>query len=163
MTKVCRDCKESKALGKFTANAACVGGRRPACKSCENVKRNARYALHKDSIQAERRRQYHANLTESRRQRREGYYRDREWWILRQQLRIYGLTLDQYHALQERQDFSCAICGDELTNKKEGTHIDHCHNTHRVRGLLCGGCNKGLGQFRERPEALMAAADYVIR
>jgi hypothetical protein len=30
-----------------------------------------------------------------------------------------------------------------------------------VRGLLCAGCNVGIGHFKERPHALIAAASYV--
>jgi hypothetical protein len=68
----------------------------------------------------------------------------------------YGLTIDQYHALQERQDFLCAICHED-----KPLHIDHCHSTGRVRGLLCKGCNSGIGMLRESPEIMARAANYV--
>ncbi|MEU7934145.1 endonuclease domain-containing protein [Micromonospora echinofusca] len=40
--------------------------------------------------------------------------------------------------------------------------MDHCHNSRQVRGLLCGECKIGLGAFKDSPEALMAAARYLV-
>lgn len=102
------------------------------------------------------RKRYHADPEKSRAERKALYHKDREWGALRAQLNNYGLTLDQYHAMQERQDFSCAICGDVTE-----LHIDHCHAAGHVRGLLCAGCNLGIGHFRERPEALASAVGYL--
>lgn len=73
-----------------------------------------------------------------------------------------GLTLDQYHALAERQDFCCAICGEELDSKARSA-IDHCHNSHRVRGLLCINCNLGLGHFADSQARLASAGRYLAK
>lgn len=75
--------------------------------------------------------------------------------------RTHGLTLDQFHALYESQDMACAVCGDELSTNKQAIHIDHCHRSGRVRGLLCGGCNVGLGMFRDEPQRMQRAIAYV--
>lgn len=80
-----------------------------------------------------------------------------DYLTLTRSLSRYGLTLDQYHSMQESQDFCCAICGEDL----ETPHIDHCHATQRVRGLLCMVCNLGLGLFRDHPERLAAAIAYL--
>ena len=69
----------------------------------------------------------------------------------------YGLTLDQYHAKAESQDFLCAICEGEIEV------IDHNHTTQRVRGLLCWCCNSGIGQLKESPELFSKASAYISR
>lgn len=161
MTRVCRDCKTDKPLTAFRAQRECRGGFRPECKACFNAARLARYHANRERICAQRQAVYHARGDESRRIARERYRADREWIKLNVTLKRHGLTLDQYHAMQERQDFSCAICGDELSVGHEGAHIDHCHDSQKIRGLLCAGCNKGIGHFRERADALVAAARYV--
>ena len=79
----------------------------------------------------------------------------------------HGLTLDQYHAIVEKQDFRCAICGvvpeDNYGGSHDGFHIDHHHVTRRVRGLLCQHCNVGIGMLKDSPEVCTAAAGYLLR
>lgn len=77
----------------------------------------------------------------------------------------FGLTLDQYHAMAEAQDFQCACCGQVPTPTQggahDGFHIDHHHVTGKVRGLLCGGCNVGMGMLQDSPEVCELAASYL--
>jgi hypothetical protein len=72
----------------------------------------------------------------------------------------YGLSKDEYVSLFERQMGRCAICGDEPTTAR-GLHIDHCHTTNRVRGLLCHGCNTAIGAMRENTEVMRRAILYL--
>lgn len=74
--------------------------------------------------------------------------------------RNYGLTVEQVDALWERQGRACAICSTDLPTVQDG-HIDHCHETNKVRGLLCMMCNVGLGSFKENIKALRRAAAYI--
>jgi hypothetical protein len=77
----------------------------------------------------------------------------------------YGLTPDQVRAMFDRQGGMCAICYAWLGDKKDErkAHIDHDHATGKVRELLCGSCNRGLGGFYEEPEVMRRAADYIER
>lgn len=76
----------------------------------------------------------------------------------------YGLTLEEFDELLAQQGGGCAICGSPDPNAQHGVwHVDHCHKTGRVRGLLCGPCNTGIGQMRDDPARLRAAADYLER
>lgn len=72
----------------------------------------------------------------------------------------YGITWQQRDQLIEEQDGKCAVCGDEFRNPK-ATHIDHCHDSGRVRGILCEGCNLGLGSFKDDPRRLLNAVAYL--
>jgi hypothetical protein len=74
----------------------------------------------------------------------------------------YGLTMDQVESIKTIQECRCAICKD-LFNDTYKTQIDHCHETGKVRGLLCINCNWLLGKSRDTPELLRAAADYLER
>jgi hypothetical protein len=79
--------------------------------------------------------------------------------------RYYGLTGEQYAAMLADQKALCAICSKpETTVVGAGVKplsVDHCHDTNRIRGLLCHHCNHGLGHFMDSPAALRAAADYI--
>lgn len=62
----------------------------------------------------------------------------------------YGLTHEAFVALSEAQDGKCVLCDCVPANKTRGDrwlHVDHCHATGRVRGLLCFDCNKSLGRI----------------
>ena len=82
-----------------------------------------------------------------------------EWFRLQVNLSAHRITLDQYHALMERQDFGCAICSRPFEGQTP--HIDHNHTTGKARGLLCIRCNTGLGKFLDNPEMLEKASRYL--
>jgi Recombination endonuclease VII len=78
-------------------------------------------------------------------------------------LRTYGLTMDQFTGMLESQKSVCAICQSTSDRKVIFPVVDHCHATGRVRGLLCANCNHGLGKFKDSPDLLMRAVEYLIR
>lgn len=70
----------------------------------------------------------------------------------------YGLTRWQYWAILDKQNARCAICGDKPTR---ALHVDHCHQSHKVRGLICHGCNIAIGMIKEDSLTARAIADYL--
>lgn len=68
----------------------------------------------------------------------------------------YNLSLDDYETLLKKQNEVCAICKESFV-----LHVDHCHETGLVRGLLCRSCNLGLGFFKDKPELFDAAKEYI--
>jgi len=70
--------------------------------------------------------------------------------------RRYGITAAEADHMLRNQDGVCAIC-----RVAPAEHVDHDHATGVVRALLCFNCNGGLGQFRDDPHVLRAAAEYV--
>jgi hypothetical protein len=80
----------------------------------------------------------------------------------------YRLGWQEYLTLYETQSGGCALCKIPLgiskdTPDKEVAHVDHCHTTGKVRGLLCSKCNKGLGHFFDNSVTLRLAAEYIER
>lgn len=80
--------------------------------------------------------------------------------------KMFGITLQDYQRMAEVQNHRCAICGElETGTDKQGVPrrmpVDHCHATGKIRELLCSACNKALGGFRDRPDLLRKAAEYV--
>lgn len=78
-------------------------------------------------------------------------------------LREYGINLDAAEAMLVAQRGGCAICHDSIKLFSRLTHIDHCHTTRRVRGLLCQRCNLQLGNFEAWPDFHIYAALYLDR
>lgn len=70
-----------------------------------------------------------------------GNYR-RDWFLKKE----YGISLDDYRSLLKKQKYRCAVCM-VLHTKKKPLHVDHCHETGIVRGLLCFKCNTALGKL----------------
>lgn len=73
---------------------------------------------------------------------------------------LYGLEPEQYKEMHKAQQGKCAICNEE-PNTKRGLHVDHNHETGKVRGLLCHGCNVALGSFKEDVTRLNKAIEYL--
>lgn len=79
-------------------------------------------------------------------------------WRDKHRIEKYGLTGDQYESLLALQGSKCAICKDDFVVTP---HIDHCHSTGKVRGLLCSTCNTALGKFKDDVEVLTSAITYL--
>ena len=70
--------------------------------------------------------------------------------------RLYNITLEQWNEMFKAQDGLCAI-----RREKSARHVDHCHSTNKVRGLLCGTCNTGIGHLRESKAIMLSAISYL--
>lgn len=76
-------------------------------------------------------------------------------------LNMYGLTIEKYKTLLKLQGGVCAICKGKEKTKRGYLHVDHNHETGKVRGLLCQNCNKGIGLFKEKESNLFWAIFYL--
>lgn len=74
----------------------------------------------------------------------------------------YGIPIEEQRRLRASAAGLCQICGepDPLGRRLA---LDHCHETGKARGMLCGLCNRGLGWFQDSPERLSAAIAYLER
>jgi hypothetical protein len=94
---------------------------------------------------------------------REYYHANREKYFEHQLQRNYGIGITEFVVMLEAQGHKCWICRSDFGYSKatNGPCVDHCHTTGRVRGLLCGGCNTGIGLLNEDPTAFTRAIAYL--
>ena len=147
--KTCYRCKETKPFDCFSKSTKVKSGLQGECKECRNKRQNTEEykAKHKEY----QREYYVKNRDEVRQANRAFYYKN-----------SYGLTIEQLTALRAEQEHCCYICGmHETENYKEILYVDHDHETGEVRKLLCAHCNTGLGLFRDSPELLDKASNYL--
>lgn len=69
----------------------------------------------------------------------------------------YNISLSDYESMYEKQNGKCAIC----LIDSNSLHVDHCHKTNKIRGLLCGNCNKALGLLKDNTDNFLRAMDYL--
>ena len=74
----------------------------------------------------------------------------------------YGITVEDYDRMLASQDGHCALCPTVTgMGQKTRLHVDHCHNTGKIRGLLCFDCNTGLGKFKDKIDLIEKAFCYL--
>lgn len=160
MEKQCQGrCREWKPLEDFYEHPKGKHGRASWCKQCQKDHLREKREQKRTPEQDERRQQL-AKENELEEGLTSKQIHDRRAKLKRK----YGITLLEYHELIAEQNFRCAICGRLASEERyKRLHVDHCHETESVRGLLCTNCNNGIGRFMDSPELLMAAADYLTK
>lgn len=131
--RICKRCNKEKEDWAFSFSISRHTGRESVRKTC----RECEYIRHK-----ERRKQTgHAEHIKYK----------------------FGISEVDFEIMLNKQNSRCAICGstDPDNNWAKFLVIDHCHKTHRIRGLLCARCNRGLGYFKDSSEILRKAAEYL--
>jgi len=157
----CQDCKEVLTNDNWSPSMRGETGHRPRhiCRSCW-TERQRRYTAKKDPEQLRAmKRASRARLKSSWSDERREQDRRRLYgrWLERN----YGLTINDYDAIYEAQEGRCRICTTTEPRGRGGFHVDHCHETGIVRGLLCTGCNMMLGLVKDNKETLMRAIEYL--
>ena len=146
--KWCAGCQDTKPVEAFGANKSTHDGKQNRCKVCSVA-----------AVTASRRK----DPTSHRRSSKAWAEKNPERNADNNARRRYGLEPGGYAAMLEAQGGRCAICNTTDTGKLYRFHIDHCHGTKEVRGLLCNGCNIGIGQLKHSEEILKAAIAYLKR
>ena len=131
-TRRCPRCETVKPRGDFARTASRADGLAVWCRRCNADAQRER--VRRDPVAHARRRQ-----TSDRKSR-------------------YGVSSAEFDRMLHEQGGVCAVCRRPSTKT---LHVDHCHDTGVVRGLLCDLCNRGLGYFRDESQMLRAAADYL--
>ena len=146
-SKVCGRCSKRKRASEFY-NSAKNGGQslRYLCRVCER-ERHAEYVNeNKERINEYRRKRYHANKIPN----------------VDQGLRYrYGIDLVQYEEMLKEQGDRCAICRNHKSKFRKRMHVDHCHDSKKVRGILCIRCNRAIGLLMHNHQFALSAAKYL--
>ena len=167
-SKLCSKCGECKPRTEFNKH---LGKERAYCKSCHVASSTAWVNSNR-----ERRRQYAREWAAKNKDRLKKYRKPHEWaamsperkakkqaYAKRRHLeRKYGITPEQWQEMFDRQGGVCALCKIPGRVGKHGKlAVDHCHQTGRVRGLLCAACNVSLGNLGDTVDGLTNALNYV--
>lgn len=156
---VCQDCGVALSDANWTASQQKYG--RYICGPCWSA-RQRRYE--------EDRRRRVPDLLEKRRdaarERKAGWSEERKEQNRRRVYsnwlnRNYGIGIEDFDAMYERQKGRCKICGTEKPRGRGGFHVDHCHQSGTVRGLLCTSCNMMLGLASDDIGTLRSAIRYL--
>lgn len=162
--RTCSKCHAEKQLEQFSRSRIAKDGYHTWCKPCKAAASREWFAANRERLLAEDRAEYAADGSRERAQARQ-WHRDNRNRSLESKrawkLSNYGLTTEQYDQMLAAQQGKCAICGGTGRGKKRDLAVDHCHQTHMIRGLLCHHCNVGIGHFLDSPELLVAAARYL--
>jgi hypothetical protein len=162
--KRCKKCGEQKPFEEFYRAAGTRDGYRGDCKACNLAAKHDRYVAdpEREIARVKRWQQDNADRLNAYRRRRrlepQVKLRERAGHLKRK----YGMTLEDYDRMLEAQGGGCAICG-RPPREDISLHVDHDHVTGRVRGLLCFACNNTLGDFKDDPARLYAAAEYLTK
>lgn len=133
---LCKVCNLEKDKSLFHVDSTSKRGCSYYCRECANAKSREWTKTHKDN-------------PKYRKSKQDAHYKT-----------TYGLTVEQREQMHQDQGGLCSICKTQLTIGVN-THTDHCHNSNKVRGLLCGNCNRGLGSFKDNTGYLMEAIKYL--
>lgn len=182
-TQICTKCNKEKCISQFRKDQHNPTGHHVHCKTCFNEYQKKYREKNRNNINSYANNYYKENaerIKEMRKLRRQGKpttkfhskksfdkdsYYNREGWkkTIERNWKKRGI-LDMTYALYEdmlvKQNMSCAICNQIHSNTKK-LHVDHCHKTGKVRGLLCSNCNNGMGKLGDSIERLNLVINYL--
>lgn len=150
--KKCSTCGVNKGLSQFPFQNKAKGVVMSSCKKCRSEKRKKHRAnnpdLQKKADKEAYIRQRESRIAYARKYRKLHPQRTRNTNLKAK----YGITAIDYEKMLARQKGCCAICGKHQGSLNKILCVDHCHNSGKVRGLLCDTCNKFLGFYEKLSE-----------
>ena len=153
--KKCADCGKKKPISEFHVSNSRPDKLSIYCKQCSTIQSRNRYS---DPQKRER-------ILERGKKWRD---KNPESDVRKHLRRKYGMSLEQYNFLFEKQNGVCALCGKPESTKRmsksngpERLAVDHCHDTGRIRGLLCFKCNTAVGSIGDDEASAKRVVEYL--
>ena len=136
-TKICNMCNEEKSRCAFPSDSSRRDGLAYRCKKCcKKLNTDGYHRRRETDPEGERERSRFSCIR-----------------------RKYGLGKARFLRMMANQHGQCAICSVDIDLS---CHVDHCHDSGKVRGLLCGSCNTGIGFLQDSPDVILNAFDYLM-
>jgi len=173
--KICIDCKEYKEVKYFYKYKRSKSGYKPRCKNCTSLKYYGKPYINLRGKASIKSIEYSdgTKLCTTCNEIKNKFYFTKDKSVesglsssckdCKRFSKIknnYGIDKKDYLNLLKIQNNKCKICKEKLLNNKD-IHLDHCHNSNIIRGILCNYCNVGLGMFKDNINLLLNAAEYL--
>lgn len=162
--KRCSKCRVYKSLEEFGNDKNRKDGKYPQCIPCARKSQSSSIA--KPEVRDKQRRYQRKWCQKPENRGKQLSYQKTDTGKTvkrRSKLKLkYGLTEAQYNEMLQQQSNVCAVCENEFESSKH-THVDHCHATGVVRGILCNHCNRALGAVKDNTEILHSLIQYLER
>lgn len=155
-SNTCADCGGLFVTEKSTGK---LPQRCPECRAEHKKETDRAKTARWRAADPERQRTYDREYQARRRLEPEFRQRRNEFEMVRK----YGLTMADFDALLASQGGVCAICKGSRSGPGVRFHVDHCHKSSKVRGLLCSRCNTAIGLLQDDPLIAESAAAYLRR
>lgn len=156
--KFCPKCRIEKNTADFPKNRTRPDGLHCYCKICNNegsqkYRKETKYHL---NYYSNNKKYFQEKNKEYKSLKKDHIYNQRKNYGL---IKNYGISFDEKIKMCDSQDYKCKIC--EVALKENKLVVDHDHKTNKIRGLLCGKCNAGIGFLKENKEILLRAIAYL--
>lgn len=169
--KRCCICKKDLPLDSYNKNIRTKDKLQTACRGCQKEKYDIYRREHPQIAYARNRAYYKRHHMEMLSRKRDyiqrigkdEYRKQYQKHSMTAKFKRYGLSEEKYHEMRNDQGQKCAMCFVLFREDPRSIHIDHCHETGRVRGILCSGCNLFLGRIESPsyPKRLEIATAYL--
>lgn len=165
--KLCSGCKQVLPVLQFSKASKRKDGLQRYCKACSAAAEKKR-RLDPAKLARLRERDRQRYNTPERAAYRKTYKETNAGKFAEYERRLYklrnkfGVTRDDIERMLEEQNHQCAICLVDIDLfTKALMHLDHDHYNGKLRALLCGTCNVGIGMLQDSPEVMRRAANYI--
>lgn len=170
--KTCCECKKILEVNEFNKSSSSKDGYQNWCRSCQK-KKYSEYRLTHPKVINDKWKRYYGRNREKMIKRTRDYEKNigkeetdmrRKTYNKNSKFKRYGISEERYIQMLEEQEQKCGMCSKLFDKSKpKSIHIDHSHDTGKVRGILCDGCNMFLGRIesKEYQNRLEWAQSYI--